>query len=174
MMMTQTAEIARRLYAVLAEEEQLYLDMKALLQEERQQMSLRNAEQIELIVQRKEGLAGEGQLLEECRHNVMRELVEKLGLPESEGTLSRVCAALADEGTELRMIHGRLVALIAAVRELLEANSTFAGEALIRVQSTLRLLGRLLPDEPTYGRSQSSQTPRPQMMKPGRIVRQAV
>ncbi len=171
--MTQTAEIAQRLYTVLAEEEQLYLEMKTLLQEERGQMVLRDAEKIELAVLRKEGLAGEGKLLEECRNNVMCELAAELGLPDREATLSRICSALGDEGAELRAIHGRLVALIAAVRELLEANASFAGEALFRVQSTLRLLGRLLPDEPIYGRSQSSRN-RGSHMKPGRIVRQAV
>ncbi|MCH7866270.1 MAG: flagellar protein FlgN [Myxococcales bacterium] len=169
--MTQTAEIAQRLYNILAEEERLYLEMKTLLQEERQRMVLRDADGIEVAVRRKEGLAGEGKLLEACRRKVMCEMAAVLGLPDEEATLSRVCAALGSESVELRSIHGRLVALIAAVRELLEVNSSFAGEALIRVQSTLRLLGRLLPDEPTYGRTPASQIPRPHM-KPGRIVRQ--
>lgn len=171
--MTPTAEIAKRLFNVLAEEERLYLEMKTLLQEERQRMVLRDVDGIEVAVRRKEGLAGEGKLLEECRRKVMAEMAIELGLPEGEATLSRVSAALGSEGLELRTIHGRLVALIAAVRELLESNSSFAGQALIRVQSTLRLLGRLLPDEPTYGRTAASQIPRPHM-KPGRIVRQSV
>ena len=171
--MTQTAEVARRLYAILSEEERLYLEMKVLLQEERQRMVLRDADGIEIAVRRKEGLAGEGKLLEECRRKLMLEMAVALGLPEHEATLSSVCVLLGSEGGDLRSIHGRLVALIAAVRELLEANSSFAGEALLRVQSTLRLLGRLLPDEPTYGRTPASQAPRPHM-KPGRIVRQAV
>ncbi len=172
--MTHTAEIAGRLRSVLVEEEQLYLEMKVLLQEEHEHLVLRDAERIELTVRKKEGLAGEGKLLEECRLNVLRELARAVGLPEAETTLSRACSALGDEGAELRTIHGRLVALIAGVRELLEANSNFAGEALIRVQSALRLLGRLLPDEPTYERAPSNATPRSNLMKPGRIVRQAV
>lgn len=171
--MSEIQEVIGRLLSVLTEEEQLYVEMKTLLQEERAQMVLRDAEKIELAVRAKEGLAREGKLLEECRHKVMRELGPLLGLAESETTLSAMCAALGSEGGQLRKIHGRLVALIAGVRELLEANSNFAGEALLRVQSTMRLLGRLLPDEPTYGRTQASQVPRSHM-KPGRIVRQAV
>ncbi|MFT5694521.1 MAG: flagellar biosynthesis/type III secretory pathway chaperone [Myxococcota bacterium] len=170
--MTQFADYAARLFTVLAEEEKLYLELKALLQAEREHIASRNTDEIEQTVMAKEGLAREGKLLEECRQRVMREVAVSIGLPESDATLSRISAALGEEGGELRAIHSRLVALIAAVRELLTANSTFAGEALNRVQSTLRLLGRLLPDEPTYGRSPSRQVAQPHM-KPGRIVRQS-
>lgn len=171
--MTSIVEFASRLCTILAEEERLYLEMRQLLQEERELILRRNAGDLETLVGRKDGLAREGKLLEDCRRSVMRDLALEMGLTESETTLSRVSSVLGEEGDELRSIHGRLIALIAAVRELLEANANFAGEALTRVQSTLRLLGRLLPDEPIYDRRPGNRTSQPHMA-PGRILRQAV
>ncbi len=171
--MTSVAEFAQRLYTILEEEERLYLEMRELLQEERELIVVRNAGKLEALVRHKDGLAREGKLLEDCRRNVMRELAHEIGLAEADTTLSRVCSAIGEDGSALRAIHGRLVALIAAVRELLEANANFAGEALFRVQSTLRLLGRLLPDEPTYDSKPGKRTVQPHMT-PGRLVRQAV
>ena len=171
--MTPVAEFVQRLCTILEEEERLYIEMRDLLQEEREVIVRRNAGDLESLVRRKDGLAREGKLLEDCRRNVMRELAQEIGLSESEATLSRICTLMGEEGSALRSIHGRLIALIAAVRELLEANANFAGEALGRVQSTLRLLGRLLPDEPTYGRRPATRNAQPHMV-PGRILRQAV
>ncbi len=171
--MTQNAAIARRLLSVLSEEERLYVELKSLLQEERALMVARDADNLDRIVAQKEALASEGRLLEECRRKVMNEMGATFGLPKGEVTLSRLCALLEDEGAELRAVHGRMVALASAVRELLEANANFAGEALMRVQSTLRLLGRLLPDQPTY-EAHPSPTGQQPSARPGRLVQQAV
>ncbi|MDP6980485.1 MAG: flagellar protein FlgN [Myxococcota bacterium] len=171
--MTETAAIVRRLLSILSEEERLYVELKSLLQEEHARMVARDADAIEQIVAQKDALASEGRLLEECRSKVMKELGRAFGLAESETTLSRLCAVLGEEGAELRASHGRIVALVAAVRELLDANANFAGEALFRVQSTLRLLGRLLPDQPTYERNPTPTSMQP-VARPGRLVQQAV
>ncbi|MCP5043970.1 MAG: flagellar protein FlgN [bacterium] len=136
-------------------------------------MVARDVEKLEITVGHKEALASEGRLLEECRQKVMHELGTQYGLPEGETTLSRLCVLLGEDGKGLREVHGRMVALVAAVRELLEANANFAGEALYRVQSTLRLLGRMLPDQPTYGRVQTQRAQQAHL-RPGRIVQQAV
>ena len=66
-------------------------------------------------------------------------------------TLSALTNAIGSEDGGLRQAHSRLSALVGAVKELLDANASFAGKAQEQVQSTLRLLGRLMPDDPTYG-----------------------
>jgi len=170
---SETTPTAKRLLSVLNEEESLYVELKELLQEERSLMVARDADSLERIVAQKDALASEGRLLEECRRQVMIEIGAAYGLPEGEITLARLSSLLETEGSELRAIRSRLVALIAAVRELLEANANFAGESLIRVQSTLRLLGRLLPEQPTYERN-AAPTAMQVTARPGRLVQQAV
>lgn len=171
--MTEPLAIAKRLLSVLGEEERLYVELKTLLQEERALMVARDADQLERVVAEKDALAREGKLLEDCRRKVMAELAAAVGVAESEATLSRLATLLESDGAELRAVHGRLVALIAAVRELLEANAGFAGESLVRVQSALRLLGRLLPEQPTYERS-AKPAAAGAGVRPGRLVQQAV
>ncbi len=148
--MTTVRDRAERLVTVLLAEEDLYRQMRDLLQEERRYIVNLEAPELEECVFRKETLAAEGHLLEESRVAVAAELGLALGLDESRPTLSQLCEALGEQAGDLREVHTRLVALIGAVRELLDANNTFAGKSLNQVRGTLRLLGRILPSEPIY------------------------
>lgn len=143
-------EKAQRLALVLDAEETLYVEMRNLLQRERECMVSLDAEGLERAVEAKEALAEEARLLEESRIDVAADLARALGLPESRPTLSQLLEAADTAGEPLRERHSRLVALLAAVRELVDANASFAREGLEQVQGTLRLLGRLLPHEPVY------------------------
>ncbi len=136
---------------VLESEERLYQELRGVLQEERERIVNLDAGGLEEVVQRKEALAAEGKLLEEGRIEAARRLATGLGLSGERPTLSALCDALGDGAKELREAHSRMVALVGAVRELLDANAGFAGESLGQVRGTLTLLGRLLPVNASYG-----------------------
>lgn len=141
----------QRLLTVLEAEERLYVELRDLLQREREHMVNLDARGIEEVVRRKESLSEEGRLLEESRIEVARALAHELGLAEPDPPLSRLCDHAGRDAPALRDAHSRLVALLGAVRELLDANAVFAGECLTQVRTTMGLLGRMLPAEPTYG-----------------------
>jgi hypothetical protein len=145
--------IAQKVHAlalVLEAEETLYVEMRDLLQRERECMVSLDADGLEQAVEAKEALAEEARLLEEGRLDVAADLAHALGLPESRPTLSQLLEAAGVAGERLHERHSRLVALLAAVRELVDANASFARDGLEQVQGTLKLLGRLLPQEPVY------------------------
>lgn len=148
--MSPSAEIVKKLETVLEAEERLYVELRDLLQRERVCMVELDAGGLEEAVRRKEALATEGRLLEEARQEVARSLAAALGVAEQPPRLSTLCARLGHEGTSLREIHTRLIALLGAVRELADANASFAGDSLAQIRATLGLFGRMLPPEPTY------------------------
>lgn len=148
--MMQEGATVQGLLKVLEAEELLYVELRDLLQHERTCMVNLDASGLEEAVRRKEALAAEGRLLEESRSQVARTLAEELGVTEDPPTLSRLCDRLGARAGRLRETHTRLVALLGAVRELVDANASFAGDSLAQVRATLRLFGRMLPPEPTY------------------------
>jgi hypothetical protein len=143
------ALLVTRLAQLLAAEERLYVELRDLLQEERDCMVQLDADGLEAVVAAKEVLADEAALLEESRLAVTKELADRLGVPTLP-TLSALCEALGEDGEPLHDGHSRLVALLAAVGELVEANASFARESLVQVRGTIASLGRLLPGEPVY------------------------
>jgi hypothetical protein len=157
------------LLTILEAEERLYLEMRDLLQRERELIAVLDAAGVEEVVREKENLAEEGSLLEESRLEVSVLLAKELGIFEEPPTLSAICDVLGEAGSELGEAHSRLTALAGAVQELLAANASFAGDALDRVQGTLHLLGRLLPETPTYLPSGVTNSPN----RAGRLVRQS-
>ncbi len=160
-----------RLLTILKAEERLYLEMRDLLQRERELILSLDSVGLEQAVREKASLADEGRLLEESRIEVTRELAHELGVGSDRPTLSQLADAVGPNDDGLRQAHSRLAALVGAVKELLDANTVFAGEAQGQVQGTLRLLGRLLPDEPTYGRAgEILEAP---SLHGGRLVRQS-
>ena len=170
--MTPESDAVERLRTVLEAEERLYREMRSLLQEERGHFLALRVDDIERSVRRKEALAEEGRLLEECRREVAAELAADLGLGEGDVRLPRLCEALGPRAAELATVHGRLVALVGAVRELVQASQGSAGEALHRVQAVMKLLGRLAPELPAYGYAATSSPATGRSA--GHIVRQAV
>ena len=169
--LNEHADAGARLLQVLESEERLYVEMRTLLQRERECIVGLRGEELEELVREKALLAEEGRLLEESRAAVAGELALRLGLPERGTTLSQICARLQGGAPGLRAAHTRLVALLGAVRELLEANRQFAGDAAQQVQGALHLLGRMLPPDATYSpQLQRGHAPRP---GPGRLVRRS-
>ena len=158
-----------RLLTVLLAEERLYGEMRSLLQEEREILYALDAIALEECVAKKEALAEEGRLLEESRIAVVMDLAKTLHLDERP-TLSQLCDALGEEAGPLREVHTRLVALIGAVRELIDANASFAGDSLSQVRNTLRLLGRMMPNEPTY---RPGMTAKEERVSAGNVVRRS-
>lgn len=148
------------LTTVLQAEENLYAQLRDLLQEEHGLMVTLDAEGLERIARRKEELADEGRLVEETRLAVTRELAMELGMQEEAPRLSAICERIGPEGRGLREVHTRLVVLVGVVRELMDANRALAGEALSQVRGTLRLLGGLVPSEITYEREPGGETQR--------------
>lgn len=148
--MNASREACARLLTLLDAEERLYLELRSVLQREREALVALDAAAVEDVVRHKEALAEEGRLLEEGRVELALALARELGISEARPTLSQLCLRLGDAAGPLAEAHGRLVALVGAVRELLTANAAFAGDALTQVRVTLRLLGRLLPTTSTY------------------------
>lgn len=157
----------RRLEQALAAEEKLYLELRDLLQQERTYLVEFDGEALERLVETKELLAEEARLLEDSRVHIATRIAEHLGLESGPVTLSRLCETLGPEAGGLSESHSRLVALLGAIRELSEANALFAREGLGQVRETIRMLGRLLPSEPTY-RAAAAVCPAPDV---GRLVR---
>jgi len=149
--MSDIARTSEKLREVLGAEEELYLSMQKLLCRERESLLELEVEAIEDCVSEKEVLAEEGRLLEQTRVAICAELGEALDLGCESPTLAALTRALGSAAGELADQHSRLLALVAAVRELTEVNDRFAGGSLERVQRTLRLLGGLLPEGPIYG-----------------------
>jgi len=169
--MSNVAEASRELLTVLESEERLYRELCEVLQQERELIINLDAAGLEDAVLRKEALSAEGRLLEEGRIEVATRLAAALGLPSERPTLSGLCDALGEGGDELRRAHSRMVALVGAVRELLDANAGFAGESLGQVRATLQLLGRLLPGDVTYG--PGAAVPGPIVPGSGALVRRS-
>ena len=142
-------DLAARLLPLLEAEEGVYLEMRDALQHERVCLANLDAEGLESAVRRKQTLAAEARVIEESRAALVAALAESLEM--SQPTLSQLADRLGAEAPGLREAHARLVALLGAVRELLDANAAFAGESLAQVRATLQLLGRLSPEQPTYG-----------------------
>lgn len=138
------------LLTILEAEERLYVELRDLLQKERVCMVNLDSDGLEEAVRGKEALAVEGRLLEESRSEVARALASQVGLREDPPRLSSLCERLGPRAEPLRERHSRLVALLGAVRELADANASFAGDSLAQIRATLRLFGRMLPAEPTY------------------------
>ncbi len=138
------------LTTVLQAEETLYAQLRDLLQEEQGLMATLDAEGLERIARSKEELADESRLVEETRLAVTRELAMTLGIEDEQPRLSTLCERIGREGDALREVHTRLVVLIGAVRELMDVNRAFAGEALSQVRGTLQLLGGLVPSQALY------------------------
>lgn len=149
--MTPVSDLCARLLTVLECEEKLYLELRSVLQRERELVAALDAKGLDEMALRKEALADEGRLLESSRLPIAAALARELGQDDARPALSLLFAQLGPEADALRERHARLVALIGAVRELLEANAFFAHEAREQVRGTLRLLGRLLPSPQTYG-----------------------
>lgn len=160
-------DTVHRLAQVLDAEEQLYVELRDLLQHERECMLNLDAEGLERAVEAKEGIAEEARLLEESRIEVARELARAVGVDEERPKLSLLCEALGPRADRLREQHSRLVALLGAVSELVDANASFAREGLEQVQDTIQMLGRLLPQEPIY---RAAEIPRAERGT-GRLVR---
>jgi hypothetical protein len=161
-------ELEARLLTVVEAEVRLYAELRDVLQEERDHIVNLDATKLEDCVRRKESLASEATILEESRLELATALGAALGLPDARPRLSLLCEHLPAESGALREAHSRLVARIGAVRELLDANAAFAGDALAQVRATLELLGRLLPAEPTY---QPGAVPGPPGAAAGRLLR---
>lgn len=168
--MSFVTDLAERLVAVLESEEDLYRELRDVLQRERELLVALDAVAFEALVRRKETLAEEGRMLEESRVAVARELAAALGASRDPlPPLADLCARLGPTGARLREAQSRLRALVGATRELLDANATATGDALAQVRATLRMLGRVLPLDPVYGpRGQTA----PEEASSGRLVRQ--
>lgn len=151
------ADRIEALAAVLAVEERLYVELRDLLQREHALMVTLEAEGLEEVALQKEALVDEGRLIEDSRLVVTRELAQEIGLPDPKPRLSTLCELLGPEARALRDAHTRLVVLLGVVRELMDANRAFAGDALSQVRGTLQMLGGLMPCETTYEPGASSE-----------------
>jgi len=167
---TEVAQYVENLQSILLAEEDLYLRMRTLLGRDEDELIALDPGVIAETVEEKRMLAEEGRLFEESRTALIGELAAALGLDATSLKLSELIEALGSEAGSLPEVHARLTALIASTRSMLDANQSFANRSLARVQETLRLLGRSLPDESGYGpgRRSGSATGR------GRLVRQAI
>lgn len=134
------------LLAVLDVEERVHRELRQILAGERERMLDLDTTGLYELVRGKEALAEEGRLAAEARVEAAKRLARSIGIQEETLTLSRLCEELGDEGALLRDAQSRLLALVTATQELAEANRLLGGDRLSHVQTTLHLLGRLLPE----------------------------
>jgi hypothetical protein len=170
-MTKSVAQQVAGLEIVLQTEENLYLRLRDVLRREEQSLIELEPGEIAAIVDEKRSLAEEARLLEDSRRALTAMLGRSLGLPDAPQKLSALIEVLGDEAGRLPEQHGRLSALIRATRGLLEANGHFSERSLQRVQETLRMLGRAVPEQIGYGPGAS---PVESSMGRGRLVRAAI
>ncbi len=171
--MSVASQRLRDLIALLESEERVYDDLRSLLQEEREYMATLDAAELARVVEAKEMTAAEARFLEKSRLEVARSLGHEIGLTGDRPTLPELCAALGPAAGRLREIHVRLGAILGAVRELVEANASFAGDSLIQVQDAIRLFGRMSTTDAIYDRSDPG-AGGARAAVPGRLVRRSV
>lgn len=159
------------LEVVLQTEENLYLRLRDVLRREELQLVELDPAQIADTVDQKRSLAEEGRLLEDSRRALTSTLARSLGLGDQPVKLSALIELLDDEAGRLPELHGRLSALIQSTRGLLEANGSFSERSLRRVQETLRMLGRAVPEKVGYGPGSERGAA---AMGRGRLVRAAI
>lgn len=138
--------LIEQLLAVLDAEERVHRELRQVLASERERMLELDAAGLYELARSKEALAEEGRLIAEARVEAANRLASSLQIGVRPVTLSRICQALGEESAALRDAHSRLLSLVAATQEIAEANRMLGGERLIHVQTTLQLLGRLLPE----------------------------
>ena len=168
--MSGVDEQVARLEVVLQAEENLYLRLRALLRREEAELIELDPARLAQTVEEKRSLAEEARLLEDSRRAIAKTLARALGLGEPLPKLSVLIEVLGEESGRLPDLHARLSALVGATRGLLEANGGFADRSLRRVQETLRMLGRAVPERVGYGPG----TARGAGVGRGRIVRAAI
>ncbi len=139
------------LEVVLQAEENLYLRLRELLRREEDELIELDPARIAQTVDEKRSLAEEARLLEDSRRALAGALAVALGLGDRPQKLSVLIEALGGEAARLPELHGRLSALVGSTRSLLEANGGFSDRSLRRVQETLKLLGRAVPERVGYG-----------------------
>ncbi len=168
--MNGVEQLVARLEVVLQAEEDLYLRLRAVLRREETELIELDPARLAQTVDEKRSLAEEARLLEDSRRAIAKTLAQSLGLGDGPHKLSALIEALGDEAGRLPERHGRLSALIGATRSLLEANGGFADRSLRRVQETLRMLGRAVPERVGYGPGHASSAG----VGRGRILRAAI
>ena len=159
-----------RLEIVLQAEENLYLRLREVLRREEVELIALDPANIAATVEQKRSLAEEARLLEDSRRVLATALARALGLGDSPQKLSVLIEALGSEAGRLPDLHGRLSALVGSTRGLLEANGGFSQRSLKRVQETLQMLGRAVPEKVGYGPGFE----RGAAVGRGRIVRAAI
>jgi hypothetical protein len=169
--MKSVAQQVAGLEVVLQSEENVYLRLRSVLRREEEALIELDPGEIAAIVDEKRSLAEEARLLEDSRRALTATLARALGLPDAPQKLSTLIGLLGDEAGRLPEQHARLTALIHATRGLLEANGSFSERSLRRVQETLRLLGRAVPEKVGYGPGASQVEA---SMGRGRLVRAAI
>jgi flagellar biosynthesis/type III secretory pathway chaperone len=165
------AEQVAGLEVVLRAEENLYLRLREVLRREEQELVALDPAEIATIVDQKQSLVEEGRLLEDSRRALTLGLGRALGLGDGAIPVSGLIASLAGEAGELPELQARLSALIRGTRSLLESNGAFSERSLRRVQETLRMLGRAVPEKVGYGPGISRGDP---TLGRGRLVRAAI
>ena len=159
-----------KLETVLQAEEALYLRLREVLRREEAELIELDPGRIAGTVDEKRLIAEEARLHEDARRVLVTALARVLGLPEGPMKLSALVGALGDEAGRLPELHARLSALIGATRSLLDTNGSFADRSLRRVQETLKMLGRAVPEPVGYGPGRE----RGDGVGRGRIVRTAI
>lgn len=149
--MNDVGQQVARLEVVLQAEENLYLRLREVLRREEAELIELEPGRIAQTVEEKRSLAEEARLLEDSRRALANGLARELGLGDRPQKLSVLIEALGNEAARLPELHGRLSALIGSTRGLLEANGSFADRSLRRVQGTLKMLGRAVPEKVGYG-----------------------
>ena len=168
--MTTVQKNVAGLQAVLQAEEDLYLRLRSLLRREESELIGLDPSVLEETVEEKRAFAEEAKLLAESRVVLTSDLAGALGLERQGQRLGDMLAPLGDEAAQLPAIYSRLKALVGSTQALLDSNESFSNRSLSRVQETLRMLGRAVPEEVGYGPSAH----RASSAGRGRLVRQSI
>ena len=136
------ADSVKRLLTILEAEERLYLEMRDLLQKERELILNLDSTGLEQAVREKSALADEGRLLEESRAEVVRELADALEIASEAPTLSDLTNEIGSDDGGLRQAHSRLSALIGAVKEKNKKDTIIPGvdDKMILANKLYRLI----------------------------------
>lgn len=167
--MTEMREGVARLAVVLEAEEDVYRRLLDVLRREEEELVTLDAANLDGITGAKRALSEEAKLHRDARLELTRRLATSLGLGPVTPRLSALIEALGEEAGPLSELHARLAALLESTSALVDANARFAERSLVRVQDTLRLLGRAVPEVEGYGPGRASSR-----RVAGRMIRAAI
>ena len=148
---------------ILEQETSLVKELVLALQEDQQRIIQQDVQGLEASNLHKEARVVRFQALERVRQGVTERIGRRLGLPQEEVRVSRICLLLGEDGEGLEDAADKLRAVVASLGELVAVSRGFLEQSILGIRGLLSLIQSMrIPDPGTYnsaGRYEHSAPP---------------